>query len=493
MKCIYIAVEQGFEARTLLRSGIYPVLLESGIPIVIMTPNPDEEYFRGEFARHGVHLEKYDIERSVAYYQGSTVQRFIAHVRAYSLPASAHFHYLDDKAADDVPFLDEKTARLVGKLPSRSAHRMLNAMIWLCRHLRIVRRSWGAMENRRYAGDWYDELFDRLPPGMVIVPVPGYHPHDTYLQRQARKRGAQLVCLFPNWDQPKNRLGSIPPDLAVVWSEIMKENVETYQNVPADRIFIGGTPNFDIYFHPEKLLSREELFGKLGLDPARRVIFFGTKSPTKFANYRIIEILAEALDAGALPRDAQLLVRLHPIHDKPDYARSAHSDWLRKRYEAIKRRHPNVVFNRANILSRKLRVDLDPNEPVEVASILKHSDVLVTTFSTLVLEACLTDTPVVNISFDPDPAPDDVQEYRPISVDRAQPHIKRVADFGSTRLAESSAELIEHVRAYLDDRTLEAKERRVMAEAETGPTDGSCGRRIGERLLQFYLERAGRP
>ena len=157
-------------------------------------------------------------------------------------------------------------------------------------------------------------------------------------------------------------------------------------------------------------------------------------------------------------------------------------------YQRIQARYPGLVaLSVPQIRSQKLRVDMHPNEAIEVGSLVWHADVLVTLFSTLQVEACICDTPVVNVAFDPPLPPERLyySSYRSIEVDTNQPHNLRVRRSNATRLAHSPEQLIAEVNAYLNDPRRDEEQRRQLVAQECGPFDGQAGHRVGELLWQL--------
>src|SRR4051812_34228307 len=58
MTKILLTITHGFQARMLLRSSVSENLLAAGAELIVLSPNADEPYFRQEFDRPGITLEK---------------------------------------------------------------------------------------------------------------------------------------------------------------------------------------------------------------------------------------------------------------------------------------------------------------------------------------------------------------------------------------------------------------------------------------------------
>jgi hypothetical protein len=106
-------------------------------------------------------------------------------------------------------------------------------------------------------------------------------------------------------------------------------------------------------------------------------------------------------------------------------------------------------------------------------------------FSTTTVEACLVDTPVVQVTqhaYDP---PDERFTSGRRQVWPEYIHMRRVVEIGAARTAASPQELVEHAAAYLADPSLDRAARADAARVECGPTDGHAGERLATLLLNL--------
>jgi CDP-glycerol glycerophosphotransferase (TagB/SpsB family) len=99
------------------------------------------------------------------------------------------------------------------------------------------------------------------------------------------------------------------------------------------------------------------------------------------------------------------------------------------------------------------------------------------------IEAFLLDTPVVLLS----PAAT-IGGARPNGDARAfreYAHVRAALAHGPARIAESEERLLDHIRAYLADPSLDRVARARAAAEEAGPADGRAGERIARELLEL--------
>ncbi len=481
---VFLAVADGYQARSLLRSGVFSALKEEVDKLVVLVPNPDEEYLRKELQAPNVIVEDLQVAGASAYMDRNRVQNVLRSVRNYALEVKGA-RALNDKAGWRMPRRSKRWWVRSG----------MNALIWTCQRSALARRMLVALENRWMPADFYGPLFDRYRPALVITGVPGYLPHDTLLLREAKRRGIQTVCVITSWDAPHNMgLAGARPDALIVWSEVQKREMAHYQGFKPEQVFVGGMPAFDIYRNTQHWPSREELFARYDLDPRRKLIMFATKAPSVYLHIRIMEALVKAIGEGRFPYPAQLVVRLHPLHFQSFLADSPALQSIMAEYQALQAQTSHLAFSTPQVVSTRMDNDM-PGEAWELACLLHHTDVLVTLFSTIQLEACLAEVPVINVAFDPPQGelpsgytlrPRDAREgyrLRPIAVDMGQPQTQRVIASKATRQAFSEEELLQLIDRYLQDPTLDAEERRLLAQQECGPTDGHAGERIGQFLL----------
>jgi hypothetical protein len=194
-----------------------------------------------------------------------------------------------------------------------------------------------------------------------------------------------------------------------------------------------------------------------------------------------VEALAKLVSSDSLAEPSQLLIRLHPSHfqNKPRIFAEE-----RERVFALEKQYPHVHVVKPVALGGSLGYyggeDMD-----EKSSMMAHSDVLVTVYSTMVVETAVHDTPIVAAVIDV-PSGWNVRKKYSLSLKKIGnwPTHKRFRDARAGRVAENKSELRDIINAYLKDPTLDAAERRKFVEDEITFTDGSSGRRTAEFILK---------
>jgi CDP-glycerol glycerophosphotransferase (TagB/SpsB family) len=334
----------------------------------------------------------------------------------------------------------------------------------------------------------YADLFASHRPDLVIASTAGWRL-DRYLLREAKLQKVPTLAAIVGWDNPSSY--SIPGaqmDYATCWSQLQKDELVYGSDWDPERVHIGGIPSYDGYIRKEWLLSKEDYFNLHGLDPHRKLISYACSFVHFAPNHPNVEALAKLISSDALAEPAQLLVRLHPSHfqDKPKIFAEE-----RERIFALEKQYPHVHVVKPVALGGSLGYyggeDMD-----EKSSMMAHSDVLVTVYSTMVVETAVHDTPIVAAVIDVPGGWNQPKKYS-LSLKKIGnwPTHKRFRDARAGRIASNEKELCDVLNQYLMDPSLDAAERRRFIEEEITFTDATSGRRTAQYILKI-LEKSNR-
>lgn len=475
MSTILLSVPHGVAARFLLRTEILPLLLRSGARVVVLVPNPDEPYLRAELRHPNLVLERLLATNDPP---RSRLWLGLMLARGHVLGRGARNATLRAK-------LRATSRRLSAGRPSgRIAAAGLQAAVKVLWRSRRLRRALSFVETRACVPDRHREVFLRHAPHLVVTTSPGWFPADAAILEEARRAGVPTLACVLGWDTPTSKgYRSTQPLRTVAWSEHMARQLAVLHDLDPRRIAAAGVPHFDRYVTADAIAERAELFARLGLDPARRLLVFATATPIGFAdNAGVARTLADGIDAGAFPSDVQLVVRLHPFFFRPD-RRTAYDE-----LEQLAREREHVHLDVPEIVSDRMRSDVTTADDERLAALLSHADVLVNVFSTTTLEAFLADTPVVFAGAWVGPAVPGEPDPRTYG---SYEHLRELIEARAVRVAAGPAQLLEHVARYLADPSLDREQRAHFARRETGPADGRAAVRTGELILQAAARPAG--
>ena len=330
-----------------------------------------------------------------------------------------------------------------------------------------------ALSDRLVSHPGMEQLFDRYQPVLIVAANPGLVFSEVPLLRTARRRGVRSMAIDPSWDNFTNKLIPVRQvDRLVVWNEIMKEQAIALHGYSADAIRVAGAPQFDPHFRART--PRAEYFKRIGADPSRQLIALTTTPRSLYSHHdHVLRALIAAMSSGQLV-NAQVLVRLHP-RDEVD----AYREFTNLPHVIIEKPFRDTVK-----VADGLAIDVMPEHQKHLGDTLCHADVVVNVASTISIEACIFDTPVVNINFDgPGESPYVKSARRYYSFT----HYVNITSRHAVRVAASPAELVNAVAAYLANPALDAAGRKQVVLDQCQFTDG----RSAERVIQCVLDELG--
>jgi hypothetical protein len=350
----------------------------------------------------------------------------------------------------------------------------MKALVQVLRSSKAARREL-VKRQMRFSPDLYTDLFEKYQPDLVVASTPGWRM-DRYLLRQAVRRGVRTAAVVVGWDNPSSySLSGAPVDYITCWSEIQKEELVQGSDWNPARVHIGGIPSYDGYFRREWLMPREEYFRLHNLDPQRRLLSFACSFVTFSPNFQDIEPLARMVANDALAEPAQLLVRLHPNHfwNEPLYRGEA------DRIRQLARDLPHVHVVEPVPLGGELGYYSGEDMP-EKTSMMAHSDVFMTVYSTMVVETAIHDRPIISVCFD---MPGGWGQKGKFSLALSEigewPTHQRFRKACAGRVALTEEQLKQEINRYLKDGQADQEARRKFIREEVTFTDGSAGRRTG--------------
>ena len=460
MTTFFLSIPSAFAVANLLRSDFFPILRQAGLNIVLLSPYAQEPSFVAEFSDPG----KVDIEELVWMPQTPTEARFRS--LAYLSLAGRHPNR-------STPILRDYLLRGVRAAGKR--HELTYYVKEAVAPL-LSPDHWLRLADRYANGPVYDELFERYRPHLVLTSAQGViSVREAPLLRESLARGAPTLAIHMSWDQlcSKHEPG-YRVDGLVVWNEFMKQDAIQRFGYREDEVYVAGAPHWDLYARRDFLQSREEFCHPLGLDPAKKVIALMTVPPMIYPEHNhIIETLLEAINNNVWCAPAQLLIRLHPSQSPQDCAAFSGQPDIAVEYPAGR-------FDGMNVGG--LRADISLPDRQHLANTLFHADVIINYASSTTIEACVYDTPVVNIAYDGEQTPpiygSALDGYR-------QEHYHRIVDTGGVRLAYSPRELVEWVGRYLANPSLDRQGRGRIVQEQVEPLDGKAAERTARYVLTY--------
>lgn len=337
-----------------------------------------------------------------------------------------------------------------------------------------------ALSDRLVSHPEFERLFEAHDPVLVVAANPGLVFAEVPLLRTARRRGVRSLVIDASWDNFTNKLLPVrQADRLVVWNDLIKAQAVTLHGYRPEAIRVTGAPQFDPHFRQNVRTPREEFFRRVGADPARKLVVLTTTPASLYPHHaHVLRALATAIADGKLG-DAQVLVRLHPRDEVEAY----------REFEEDAHVLVEKPFRDSVAVADGLAIDVMPEHQRHLGDTLHHADVVVNVASTISIEACIFDTPVVNIGFDgPEPTP----YVRSAKRYYAFTHYVNITAREAVRVAWTPGEMIDWIRRYLDDPSIDRAGRRQVVLDQCQFTDGQSAARVVAAVLDELGEVRGR-
>ncbi len=473
-KKVFISADHGMATIYFLQSDVVPTLLKAGVEVVVLTDDETREKIATRFAQPGLTFEGLRLKQANDYAKkvNPRLQWLLIYLRRVGGSRRINTEAMDSHIRE-VWAENGWKFRLGIWFPSA-------LMILLLRNFSWARKLLVRIQNR-FTPEIYSDLFDKYQPDLVIASTPGWRM-DRYLLRESARRGIPNMTVIVGWDNSSSyNVPGADVQWATCWSQLQKDELVYGSDWKPEQVNIGGIPSYDGYFRKQWLMPRDEYFKLHKLDPNRKLISYASSFVHFAPNFPNIEALAKLVSSDSLAEPSQLLIRLHPSHfqDKPKIFAEE-----RQRVFDLEKKYPHVHVVQPVALGGSLGYyggeDMD-----EKSSMMAYSDVLVTVYSTMLVETAVHDTPMIAATID---VPGGWNKKGKFSLSLKEigdwPTHKRFREAKAGRAANNAAELRDALNMYLKDRTIDSAERRKFVEDEISFTDASSGKRTAEFILK---------
>jgi hypothetical protein len=395
-------------------------------------------------------------------------------------PAWDDAEFLQEFSFDDRIIIDRLHRYNIPDSPSlfqraftSACHRTWQAR-WAQTHQRLIGLNAGF--HTLFGKRPYQEVFRKYRPSLVVTATTGnVAKSDLPVLWEARASGVRTLCLVHSWDNIAGLFKGMMlarPNFLGTWNELQKgEAVEVHFYHP-DCVKVVGPPQFDLYRESDIFEPREAFLKKLGLNPDKKVVTLAEATMLSTENTYILDILLEGLRSKKFVVPVQLLCRLNPRRD-PEIARRNYCKYLDT---------PLMTFDFPGPYTELLEWDPKRADMIHLANTVRHSDVLVNVASTVTIEACILDVPVVNLGF----SLTQPERFQERIVDRAwRDYYRYILERNATYIAKDPDDLIKGINQYLKDPPLHQDGRRSVARDLCYGCDGKSAERIASLILRL--------
>lgn len=458
-KTIFITITRSFIIRNILRSGTLDYLKRAGHNIVIFFDCKEiPEYIRNEFEDDQVKLVA--LQATV-----SRIHRFFIRLDRYlvcSKTTKVFIYYgMSSK---------KRRKHKHGFQPKRDVIStwMRYMFAKVLSRIKIIRSIFRYIEETVFTEEsvHIQKYFDKFKPDLVFSTsvVSGL---DIALMKEAKRRNVFTAAMPKTWDNISNLYYRFAPDYFIVYNEILRDDAVIFQDIPKEKLYVTGMPQFDWYAKKEIMKPRAEHFLSKGLDPNLCLIFFGSSGIWSGNDNKIAATLYEWIKENALAKKCQLLVRPHFSNCNDDVFQK-----LRNKSQVVVDTYPITNF---------LIDSWDPanKDTIDFVNSVAHCDVMINLASSLALDAGCADRPIINIGFGCTFQGDkDITAESHYGTD----HYGWVLDTKATAVVNSKAELKEKINKYLLNPKLQSAEREVLREKLCYRVDGKSSERLAQAI-----------
>jgi hypothetical protein len=481
-KTIFISAYRNVSIRYILYSNILNELKRNGFKIVIFLKDNDLVYYQKKINDDNIILEPVLFDEAYKLLRSGRINLMLLLIRRCMSGGTKDFI----NTTNDVYFYLHGR-ELSKSLKSAIRFKFIKIVAKIGNKIRLVRKSLIFLESWLSPGNLYDKYFQKYNPTMLITSSIGYMI-DPYFMRAAKRHGSKVVSIVHSWDNPTTKdYRGADPDHVIAWNGIMKKEINVFHDIPDNRIFVGGIAHWDFYFDGTFLPKPKDDFLQFhGLSKKRKILFYGTSGPKNFPrSFDVIEELLKKIKNGSFRDSVQLLVRLHPaylVKEKGDKGQVV--ERFQEKMTLFKERYKDlVVFNIPMMKFINDDIDMPVEDMYNLADILHHADVMLTEYSTLMIEGAIFNLPIINVA---------VHQYRdtekPASYFETFTHIKRIIETGACKNAYNMGQLLELINYYLEDPSRDVSQRKQLVEQEVTANKGLAGVTIGKYLTNLMKE-----
>ena len=454
MKTVFVIIEHGLSLAYFLYTDLYKQILNGKVRLVMLVQDELLPKLRQDYAAvPNLSFESLRESQATRYHRDYhfRMQEILEYIRGSSMDYRIPLTYVDTNRR-----------RKIHEARGRWRYALYAAQpaIYILRYSRLARKAFLWLQQKLFTPNIYGDLLDKYRPDLVISDAAGWRL-DRYLLREVNRRSIKTATAIVGWDNPSsNGLVGAHVDYVNVWSKIHAWEMNVGLDWPMDKIHVGGMPLYDNYLSGKWAASRKEYFKVHGLDPNKKLVAFVATAMNITPNLHLVELMAEIISSGKLVQPAQLLVRLHPNH----FRYIPHYEQEREAIYAVAKRYPEVHIVAPQALAGDLpRYSGEDFE--EKGSMLAHADVVVTIYSTMVVEAAIHDKPVVSACINTPTGWKD-HYWIPLSEVPTWPTAVRVDELGASRVAFTPEQMVDTLNLYLENPKLDTENRQRFIEQE---------------------------
>lgn len=383
----------------------------------------------------------------------------------------AHGRWLWSEAAKERWRIRDREAQTFRDMTVRAIKK---SMAWPLANpfgLDLLSRAERSSSRLLFSTDQYAGLFRKIRPTLVFN---GSHIHSaiaTPAVQAAQWLGIPTATFIFSWDNltSQGRI-TLPYDYFLVWNNTLKRQLlEMYRWIKPENVFVTGSPQFDFHFRPTFYKSRQEFCSEIGADVDRPLILYSTGMANHMPGEpQIVESIADLLLEYPEKQRPQMLVRV--------YAKD-----LTGRFDELKERRKDIIFQKVEWNASWLTPRSE--DSYGFVNALRHCALGINIASTISLELCMFDKPVINVGFD---APGSNNLELKNALFYSYEHYRPVVESGAVQVAFSLNEMRSLIReALVHPDAAKGARRQLIKNMFADTLDGRSAHRIAGRLVEL--------
>jgi CDP-glycerol glycerophosphotransferase (TagB/SpsB family) len=447
MKTILIPIHDGTITKNLLRTDFLKHLQSAPeVRIVLLLNHADADAYRTEFGSPTV-----VVEDSRVYKRADKIELIFSTIFRHSIPT----RFMQIRQVDW--YWNKKKYFLY----------TMSSTLRILGHFRWWRKVLVFVNTLEPIDPKVRTIYQKWNPDLVFAPTM-LSRVEVALMRLGRKNRVPVVGMAKSFDNLTSKAYlRVHPDSLIVPNQTGVTEATTLYNYPKEKIHVTGIPQYDVYVNPHLIIDRVEFLENIGLEASKKTILYAPAGD--WMNPNDHEVLAQILEwttNGILP-NTQVLLRLHPTYE----SRTQELDG-----------HPNLHVERPGTHHGNLKwYEFGAGDVQHLANSLAHSDVVINTGSTLMVESCIFNTPVITLGFD---GQTKKNYWQSVIRYYDREHLLPVIKTGGVPVAKSFQELQTLITTYYKNPQLHTEERKKAAFAVCGSIDGMAGKRTATVVLQ---------
>jgi hypothetical protein len=308
----------------------------------------------------------------------------------------------------------------------------------------------------------YKYLFERYHPDLVFLTNACIWDVDFAFLVEAKRWKIATIGIPGNWDHLSKYFLPFKPDRLLVWSEQVKREALNFQGYLEDSIQIIGAPYVDFFLRKETLESRREFLKKMSFPRDAKLVSYFSQGPYSLDGPDLVNMILNMIEDESM-ENVRIVIRVHPraIFEKEKYIPFRDNPLI----------YIDEVKDLASVDSFKY-----------YANLLFHSDVVVTTYSSVAAEGSIFDRPTIIAGFDgykKRPLYQSVRRHRNFT------HFQDVLATGGVREVKSQDEFLSSIKEYLAYPERDREERAALRKEIFGYADGQNTQRLHGEVLKF--------